>query len=70
MSKITTLVPHWIIVNWKTNSIFIKPFISLDEAKRNLVDLNINRLDEEWKIEQRETFQERDFDVGNDFGKY
>lgn len=61
--------PYWIIVNWKSRSIYQDPYWSFEEASKQLNKLNTSSKD--WKIEQRESFQEVEKgDNGEDFSKF
>jgi hypothetical protein len=55
----TKLLPHWVIVNEKTNAIWLRPFLSEEDCQ---YEWNKNKeiFDTEWKIEKRMSFRKVD----------
>lgn len=53
------LTKHWILI--KGNSIFNKPYVSLDEAKADLRKLDTGRPGHGYVLEERQSWQLTDF---------
>lgn len=63
------LTPHWIIINWQTRSIWKTPYLSFEEAEKEMNKMKLNRND--WKIEKRESWREVEEGGGGDeFSKF
>lgn len=56
------LVPYWVIINHKTNSIWKTTCLSLKEAREELTSQEqIHGKKHDWVIEQRESYRKNDF---------
>jgi hypothetical protein len=70
MSKITTLKPYWIIVNWDKRSIWQRPYETYDAARRELTKQEMGFPEHSWVIEQRESYVEVDVSGLDEYSKF
>ena len=66
-----TLTSHWIIVNYKKNTIYLKPFLTYQDAVKHFTPFKLVDDAGDWSIEERKSYQEVDeFSKSEEYAKY